>query len=127
MVNFRVRPGDTMKGVLDHVKQPVNNEAVHAGLDAGWSQLSPLNVAQYGLINRTIREVFSDAVVAPGIVIGATDARHYREVSEHVYRFSPVRAGKDDLPRCHGTNERIGVDNYLDAVRFFVQLAKNGN
>jgi carboxypeptidase PM20D1 len=129
VVNFRVRPGDTVAGVMDHVKQTVNNEEVHAELDAGSSEpspVSPVDSAQYALINRTIREVFSDAVVAPGIVIGATDARHYREVSDHVYRFSPVRAGKDDLPRFHGTNERIGVDNYLEAVRFYVQLARNG-
>jgi carboxypeptidase PM20D1 len=128
VVNFRVRPGDTVAGVVDHVKQTVNNEAVHAELDAGSSEpsrVSPVTAPQYALINRTIREVFSDAVVAPGIVIGATDSRHYGEVSDNVYRFSPVRAGKDDLPRFHGTNERIGVDNYLEAVRFYVQLVKN--
>lgn len=129
VVNFRVRPGDSVGGVMDHVKQTVDNDAVHAHLDAGSSEpsrVSPVDSAQYALINRTIREVFSDAAVAPGIVIGATDARHYRHVSDHVYRFSPVRAGPDDLPRFHGTNERIGVDNYLEAVRFYVQLARNG-
>jgi carboxypeptidase PM20D1 len=129
VVNFRIRPGDTVGGVMDHVRQTVNNDAVHAELDAGSSEpsrVSPIASAQYALINRTIREVFSDAVVAPGIVIGATDSRHYKDVSEHVYRFSPVRAGPDDLPRFHGTNERIGVDNYLEAVRFYVQLARNG-
>lgn len=129
VVNFRIRPGDTVGGVMDHVKQTVNNDAVHAALDVGSSEpsrVSPIASDQYALINRTIREVFSDAVVAPGIVIGATDSRHYQDVSEHVYRFSPVRAGPDDLPRFHGTNERIGVDNYLEAVRFYVQLARNG-
>jgi carboxypeptidase PM20D1 len=101
---------------------------VHAVLDAGSSEpsrVSPLASAQYVLINRTIREVFSDAVVAPGTVIGATDARHYQDLSDHVYRFSPVRAGLEDLSRFHGTNERIGIDNYLEAVRFYVQLARN--
>jgi carboxypeptidase PM20D1 len=129
VVNFRIRPGDTVAGVMEHVKQAVNNDAVHAQLDAGASdpsRISPIESAQYALINRTIREVFSDAAVAPGIVIGATDSRHYKDVSEHVYRFSPVRAGPDDLPRFHGTNERIGIDNYLEAVRFYVQLARNG-
>lgn len=129
VVNFRVRPGDTVGGVMEHVKQTIDNDAVHAHLDAGSSEpsrVSPVDSAQYTLINRTIREVFNDAAVAPGIVIGATDARHYKDVSDHVYRFSPVRAGPDDLPRFHGTNERIGVNNYLEAVRFYVQLARNG-
>jgi carboxypeptidase PM20D1 len=129
VVNFRIRPGDSVAGVMAHVREAVNNEEVHAELDAGASEpspVSPVASAQYVLINRTIREVFNDAVVAPGIVIGATDARHYKDVSQHVYRFSPVRAGKDDLPRFHGTNERLGVDNYLEAIRFYVQLARNG-
>lgn len=129
VVNFRVRPGDTVGGVMEHVKQTIDNDAVHAHLDTGSSdpsRVSLVDSAQYTLINRTIREVFNDAAVAPGIVIGATDARHYKDVSDHVYRFSPVRAGPDDLPRFHGTNERIGVDNYLEAVRFYVQLARNG-
>jgi carboxypeptidase PM20D1 len=128
VVNFRVRPGDTVAGVMEHVRQTINNDAVHAVLDAGSSEpsrVSPLASAQYVLINRTIREVFSDAVVAPGTVIGATDARHYQDLSDHVYRFSPVRAGLEDLSRFHGTNERIGIDNYLEAVRFYVQLARN--
>jgi carboxypeptidase PM20D1 len=129
VVNFRIRPGDSVAGVMAHVREAVDNDAVHAELDAGASEpspVSPLESPQYALINRTIREVFNDAVVAPGIVIGATDARHYKDVSQHVYRFSPVRAGKDDLPRFHGTNERLGVDNYLEAIRFYVQLARNG-
>jgi len=129
VVNFRVRPGDTVGGVMEHVKQTVNNDAVHAALDAGSSDpshVSPVDSAQYTLINRTIREVFNDAAVAPGIVIGATDARHYKDVSDHVYRFSPVRAGPEDLSRFHGTNERIGINNYLEAVSFYVQLARNG-
>lgn len=129
VVNFRIRPGDTVADVMAHVHDTVDNDAIHAELDAGASEpspISPVSSDQYALINRTIREVFSDAVVAPGIVIGATDARHYREISSHVYRFSPVRAGKDDLARFHGTNERLGVDNYLEAVRFYVQLARNG-
>lgn len=129
VVNFRIRPGDSVQGVMTHVHEAINNDEVHAELDAGASEpspVSPVESAQYALINRTIREVFNDAVVAPGIVIGATDARHYKDVSQHVYRFSPVRAGKDDLPRFHGTNERLGVDNYLEAIRFYVQLARNG-
>lgn len=129
VVNFRIRPGDSVAGVMAHVHEAVNDDEVHAQLDAGASEpspVSPMESAQYALINRTIREVFNDAVVAPGIVIGATDARHYKDVSQHVYRFSPVRAGKDDLPRFHGTDERLGVDNYLEAIRFYVQLARNG-
>ena len=67
--------------------------------------------ASYQLINRTVREVFPGTLVAPGLMIGATDSRHFEGVSDHIYRFSPVRAKPEDLPRFHGTNERISAAN----------------
>ena len=41
-------------------------------------------------------------------------------VADAVYRFSPVRAKPDDLGRFHGTDERIGVDNLAEMIRFFL-------
>lgn len=46
-------------------------------------------------------------------------------MSGNVYRFVPMRLGARDISRFHGTNERVGVDNYADAVRFYAQLVRN--
>ena len=51
--------------------------------------------------------------------MGATDARHYTGLSAHVFRFLPVRMNGDDLERMHGTDERIAVAEYENAVRFY--------
>ena len=64
-------------------------------------------------------------MVAPGLVIGRTDSRRYVNVAENSYRFLPMRLGREDLKRIHGTDERIAVDNYLDIVRFYIQLLRN--
>jgi acetylornithine deacetylase/succinyl-diaminopimelate desuccinylase-like protein len=45
--------------------------------------------------------------VAPGLMVAATDSRHFTALSDHIFRFSPVRAKPEDLARFHGTNERI--------------------
>ncbi len=63
--------------------------------------------------------------MAPGLVIGATDSRHFVNVTENSYRFLPMRLGPKDLKRIHGTDERIAVDNYLEIVRFYIQLLQN--
>ena len=63
-----------------------------------------------------------DAVVAPGLVIAGTDSRQMSGLTSNVYRFVPVRAGPGDLARFHGTNERIGVENYAEVIRFFHRL-----
>jgi carboxypeptidase PM20D1 len=77
------------------------------------------------MLNRTIREVFPDVIVAPGLMVGATDSRHYMEITDKIFRFSPVRANSDDLKRFHGTNERISVEGYADMIRFYRRLIEN--
>jgi carboxypeptidase PM20D1 len=58
-------------------------------------------------------------------MVAATDSRHFGEVSDNILKFSPVRARPEDLPRFHGTNERMSVKNYADMIRFYHQLARN--
>jgi carboxypeptidase PM20D1 len=87
--------------------------------------VSPTTSASYQLINRTMRQLFPDVLVAPGLMVAATDSRHFTALSDHIYRFSPVRAKPEDLSRFHGTNERIAVTNLSEVVRFYHQLLLN--
>jgi len=64
-------------------------------------------------------------VVTPWLVVGATDSRHYARLTPNVLRFVGATIGKDDLRRVHGTDERVGVRAYADAVRIYIQLLKN--
>jgi carboxypeptidase PM20D1 len=66
--------------------------------------------------------VFPDVVVASGLMVGLTDSRHYLPLTRNTYRFVPARMKPDDLDRIHGTNERIGVQNYAEIIRFYATL-----
>jgi carboxypeptidase PM20D1 len=127
-VNFRLLPGDTQAGVIEHVKKAIANEEIRLTPfpgNAEPSRASPTDAPSYRLLNRTVREVFPGTVVAPGLMIGGTDSRHFEAISENVYRFSPVRALPEDLPRFHGTNERIAVKNYAELIAFYQRLLVN--
>ncbi|MES3003094.1 MAG: M20 family peptidase [Pseudomonadota bacterium] len=129
-VNFRLLPGDTRESVMQHVKAKVANDkfelkALEGGAEP--SPISPTESSSYQLINRTVRSLFPDTIVAPGLMIGATDSRHFAAISDHVYRFSPVRAKPEDLARFHGTNERISTGNLAELVRFYHQLVRNAS
>jgi carboxypeptidase PM20D1 len=128
-LNFRLLPGDTRDSVQAHVRQQIEKSipkdkyelfAVDTGSEA--SGISPTSSAQYRLVNTTLREVFPDVIVAPGLMIGATDSVHLKDISDHVFKFSPIRAKPEDLPRFHGTDERISTTNYADAIRFYHRL-----
>jgi carboxypeptidase PM20D1 len=130
VINFRIKPGDTVRDVLAHVKKVVNDRRVEVRLvepESGKnpSRQSRVDSVAFKRIERTIREVMPDAIVAPSLVVAATDTRHYEELADEVYRFLPVVLGPDDPRRIHGTDERIAIDGYKDCVRFYVQLLVN--
>ncbi len=128
-VNFRILPGDTRESVLRHVKEKAGDrfELIALPGAAEPSPISPTQSACYQQINRTVRSLFPGTIVAPGLMIAATDSRHFTPVSDHIFRFSPVRAKPEDLSRFHGTNERIAVSNLGELVRFYHQLLRNLN
>jgi carboxypeptidase PM20D1 len=128
VVNFRVLPGDSLDDVHQHVRQVVANDAIQLQPRAGSNEATPVSPSDspaYQLLGRTVREVFPGTVVAPGLMIAATDSRHFTELSRRIYRFSPVRARPEDLSRFHGTDERISVSNYVEAIQFYHQLLRN--
>lgn len=132
-VNFRLLPGDTKEQIMERVKAQVKEAtgadkfelfALPGAVDA--SKVAPTDSAPYQLINRTVREIFPGTLVAPGLMIGGTDSIHFGDVSDHIFKFSPVRAKSEDLPRFHGTNERIATGNMVDLVRFYHRLMSQG-
>jgi carboxypeptidase PM20D1 len=128
-VNFRMLPGDTTQSVMQHVRSKTGERFELMALPgaADPSPVSPTQSASYQALNRTVRSVFPGTLVAPGLMIAATDSRHFAAVSDHIYRFSPVRARPEDLARFHGTNERIAESNLGELVRFYHQLLRNLN
>lgn len=129
VVNFRILPGETPESVLAHVRSAVADDRVRASVVGERphrpSPESDPNAPQFAAVARTVRELFPGTVVTPYLVTGATDARYYQPLSPNVYRFLPVRFRKEDLERAHGIDERIGVGDYLDAIRFYHRLMRN--
>lgn len=125
-VNVRLLPGDTVAAAVDHARRAVADPAVQVsaapGMQSEASPVSATDAPSYRLIERTVRELFPGTVVAPGLMIGATDSRHLVGLADQVYRFSPVRARAEDLPRFHGTNERISTANLAELVAFYHRL-----
>lgn len=124
-VNFRIHTRDSVSSVLEHVRAVVDDPRVEIEvLGESWepSAVSPTEGEAWELLRTTIRECYPGVCVAPSLVLGGTDSRHYAKLSPNVYRFVGLRLGPDDLARLHGTNERIATRNYLELIRFYLRL-----
>ncbi len=130
LVNFRLLPGDSRATVLDHVRNtlkglPVEIEQMPQGTEA--SAVSRTDTPAYAALARTLRELQPDLVVAPGLLLGGTDSRHYADLADAIYRFSPIHANGADLARFHGTNERISIANHVEMIQFYERLIRKAS
>jgi len=129
LVNFRLLPGTTIADVCKHSQKVIADKQVsfHPVEEGAWeaSPLSPTNSIAYLTLEKTIRQIFGNLPVAPFLVLAATDSRHYAEVCENIYRFTPVTIDPQGLKGVHGVNERVSVEALGEMVRFYGQLIQN--
>ena len=89
------------------------------------SAVSSTGSESFRILERTIRSVAPDVTVAPYLVVVVSDSRYFQGLSPNIFRFLPLRLGPADLARMHGTDERIAVEDYEEAVRLYRQLILN--
>lgn len=129
VVNFRIMPGDSIQGVIDYVKRVINDNRIKISTTSQFgdepSFVSDTESESFKLIQKTTSEIFPDVLVAPYLVLGATDSKHYKNLTKNIFRFEPTRLDDADLKRIHGTDERISVESYKETIRFYIKLIKN--
>jgi carboxypeptidase PM20D1 len=128
-VNIRIMLGDTSETVLAHVRKVIGDDKVEVDVVEAYepSPVSPYSTADmedaaFKLIEDTIREVFPEAIPAPYVMMAATDSRTFTAISDRVYRFAPFRMTKAQREAIHSYDEHLGVDDFLDGVRWYRRL-----
>ncbi len=127
VVNLRILPGETSESVLSRVRTVIDDPDVEIAARENASEPSPVSDTgspEYGALKNVIVSLFPGIVVAPFLMVGATDSRHFTTVSRQVFRFTPARIGADDMGRVHGIDERIGIDNFADIIAFYAAMIR---
>lgn len=127
VVNVRILPGATVAEVIDrlnaliapygakayakfpeHVVEP---SAESSTSSEGWKS-----------IVSAIAEAFPDAAPAPFLFTAGTDTKHYRGITDDIYRFQPLVQTQEDLAAVHNVNEKVSIENLERCVRFYKAL-----
>ena len=128
-VNFRIHPRDNKQSIEDYVTALVASDTIsvraRGGINA--SAVSDWNAKGYADIAKSMREIYGDIAVAPGLMIAGSDSKHYGQIADNAYRFNPFVLASDDLTGFHGTNEKISVANFAKGVRGYIQIIRNGS
>jgi len=123
-VNFRMLPGTDEEDVLEHVRSVIDDESIELALGMVTHPPEPADIdgPHFAAIARAVRSVYRDAVVVPALLYGATDSRHYAALTDNVYRFHGMRLPLEDVSGFHGTNERVQIVNYANAIEILARM-----
>uniref|UniRef100_A0A3Q4B9W0 Peptidase M20 dimerisation domain-containing protein n=1 Tax=Mola mola TaxID=94237 RepID=A0A3Q4B9W0_MOLML len=128
-VNLRIHSAQSLQEVLDLIQSTVGDHRVKMELVDGFDPLpvSSSDEKSFGfqIIKKTVLDFFPSVTVAPGICIGNTDSRHFKDLTNDIYRFAPLWFKPGDAQRFHGINERISKKNYEEMVMFYFSLIQN--
>ena len=115
-----------LESVAAHIQATVGDKikVEPVGFLTNPSPVSGIDSEAFTSLEKTIRSVFPNTIVVPGLVGGGTDARYFYEISDDVYRFYPIRIGPESMTRFHGIDEKISKENYLEIIEFTYQLIR---
>jgi carboxypeptidase PM20D1 len=130
-VNFRIHPRDSIKSITEHVNLVINNPNVRVEQVDGWgnpaSRVSSIESEGYKTLVQSTYEIHDSVVLTPGLMIAASDSRHYSKISDNSYRFNPMLVTRDDIASFHGTNEKISINNLILATKIYSRIMVNGS
>ena len=89
------------------------------------SPVSNIHSKAYGFVEKTIRAHFPDVGVAPYLIMGGTDCRHFHALSDTALRFAPVRMTNAQNASCHAVDENVTLSALAEGVRFYKRLLQN--
>ena len=83
------------------------------------SPVSNIHSKEYTYVCDCIAKQFPDVGIAPYIIMGGTDCRHFHALTENALRFAPVRMTAAQSASCHAVDENVTLSALAEGVRFF--------
>ena len=124
--NMRFIPHQGMKESLDIIEARAKKHGLSMKVLAAtdYTQSADLDGDAFRTLCRVVEETFPGCPSCPYVMTGATDARFYEEICDHVFRFAPVIYGPEQMKGMHGLNENIEISCLPGAVDFYRNLIR---
>ncbi len=124
VANLRLNPADTMASALEYLKATVADPNVEITALEGFdpSSISETQCPAWDKVAAAVASTWKGCLVSPYLMVQCADARHYGEISSHVYRFSAMALTSEERATIHGNNERIRLEAIEKAVEFYIRL-----
>lgn len=125
VVNVRILNGEDINTVMKHITESIADERVRVEVYGSYTPptaVTPSNTWIYAALQNAISDVFPDALVVPALFPGATDSRHYGNLTSNIFRFAPQVVNRESATLIHNVNEKIALDVFAGCIRFYETL-----
>jgi len=129
-VDIRTVPGDTAEDVDAHLRAALGDLAAHVT----WTSIHENEASEsargnvlWDTLASATQVAYPGAELIPGLIVGGTDARFFREKGAIAYGtglFSPQVTLESFGTRFHGNDERIDVESLGLSANFWIHIAR---
>lgn len=127
IVNSRILTGETVASVQAYMEKIINDSRVKikrvSRFGGDPSTATSVQSPAFKRVESAITQNVPDVIPAPYLMIGATDSRAYRSISDGVLNFLPMTDGKG----YHGINERLPLRDLRRSINFMMTLLEESN
>lgn len=122
--NHRIIPGETMESVKARIEDTVGDAGVGVRIIDGMnpSRISSTDCESWNRLSAAVSDTWQNTVVSPYLMLACSDSRHWGELCDKVYRFSPLALSKEERGYIHGNNERLPISTVAKAVEFYLRF-----
>lgn len=92
---------------------------------ADYCKPTAFDSAEYATLKKSINTVFPDVIVSPFLLTAGTDARHFTQIADSIFRFAPIDLSIEQYNSVHNPNENISLSNIPKCVKFYKTFIKN--
>lgn len=125
IVNSRILPGETSKDVIEFIRQHIDDDRVKITVTGDFvtdpTPTTDFHGPAFTKVAAAVSAVADDVIPVPYVMLGATDSRNFRALSDGVINFCPFT----DLKGFHGIDERIGTKDLQRGIAFYKIIMKD--
>lgn len=126
IANLRFIPHQGMEECISILKTLAAEYDIETEVIEAHDALPPISTKSegYNLLKDTIFKCFPTIGVAPYVIMGGTDCRHFQDICDCAMRFTPMMYQPDQMAAMHAANESVDIDTLESGVNFMKELIK---
>lgn len=124
--NMRLNPEDSVESAVEYIRGVIGDSDIKltVGDHMEPSPISRTDCEGWKRVASAVAGTWKGCVVAPYLMVQCSDSRHYRDLSDRVYRFSAMDLTAEERRTIHGNNEHIRLETVRRSVEFFIRVMK---